>query len=173
MKNETLEISAWSAKASALIIGDLKLKLIFMSVEVEKINLCSLKMDETFNLWRRNVCIISVIWTRSLAVVNARSSHSLLKRVRVCVRLCVCVFPSASLSQRVGTWAAKLLHGLIDFMPSSHIYSHLFSDSPPSSRSSSFSFGPLPMAMVHLGNRQLSRKWEAAWLEEGPPVSVV
>lgn len=37
-------------KCSALIIGELKLKLIFMSVEVEKINLCSLKMDETFNL---------------------------------------------------------------------------------------------------------------------------
>ncbi|CAB1434912.1 unnamed protein product [Pleuronectes platessa] len=60
--------------------------------------------------------------------------------------------------------AAKLLHGLIDFMPSSHIYSHLSSDSPPPPprSSSSSSSAPLPMAMVHLGNRQLSRKWEAA-----------
>lgn len=109
--------------------------------------------------------LVPVIWTRLLAVVNARSSHSLL----YCVCARVCVFPSASLSQCVGTWAAKLLHGLIDFMPSSHIYSHLLSDSPPSSRSSSFSFGPLPMAMVHLGNRRLSRKWEAAWWEEDLP----
>ena len=149
--------------------------------------------------------LVPVILTRLLAVMNARSSHSTLlcvcmcvcacvrACVCVCVRVCVCVFPSASLSQCVGTWAAKLLHGLIDFMPSSHIYSHLLSDSPPSSRSSSFSFGPLPMAMVHLSNQRLSRKWEAAWWEEdlpwlgwdpctllrvasmrrGPPVSVV
>lgn len=92
---------------------------------------------------------------------------TLLYCVRVRVR--ACVFPSASLSQCVGTWAAKLLHGLIDFMPSSHIYSHLLSGSPPSSRSSSFSFGPLPMAMVHLSNQRLSRKWEAAWWEEDLP----
>lgn len=56
--------------------------------------------------------------------------------VCVCVCVRVWVFPSVSLSQCVGTWAAKLLHGLIDFMPSSHIYSHLLSDSPPSSQSS-------------------------------------
>ena len=154
-----------------------------MSVEVEKINLCSLKMDETFNLWGRNVCIILA---RSCNIDEIVGSHEcqvislyftvcvyvcvcVRACVRVCVRACVCVFPSASLSQCVGTWAAKLLHGLIDFMPSSHIYSHLLSDSPPSSRSSSFSFGPLPMAMVHLSNQRLSRKWEAAWWEEDLP----
>lgn len=76
-----------------------------MSEEVEKINLCRLKMDETFNSRGRDVCIALTHSCNIDEIVGARKcqviSLSTLPRVSLSVRLCV--FPSASLSQCVGT----------------------------------------------------------------------
>lgn len=83
-------------KCSALIIGELKLKLIFMSEEVEKINLCRLKMDETFNSRGRNACMILARSSNIDEIVGTCECQ-------VISLSAVCVFPSASLSQCVGT----------------------------------------------------------------------
>lgn len=78
-----------------------KLKLIFMSFEVEKIHLGRLKMDETLNLWGRDVCIILA---RSCNMDEIVGSHecqviSLFTLLNVCVRcVCVCVPVCISIS---------------------------------------------------------------------------
>lgn len=104
-----------------------------------------------------------VILTRLLALVNARSSRSL---PRVCFRLRLSLSVWAHEPQ--SCCAASSIS--CPLLTSIHISSptHL----PPP--------GPPPSLLVRclrrwfrLGNRQLSRKWEAAPVRRGPPVSVV
>lgn len=102
---------AWDG---ALIIRELKLKLIFMSVEVEEINLWRLKIEETFNLWGRNARINPVTWPRWLAAVNARSPRSL---------LFVCEGASASVCGHGSCGAAARPHRF------HALFSHLFTSS--------------------------------------------
>lgn len=146
-------MKCWS---SALITGELQLKLIFMSEEEGGgINLRVLKMDEALNLCGR-------MERRCLRAVDGIAGAGERQVISPSPLLCVDAPSSASPSQCVGTRAAKLQRGLIDFMPSSHIFSHIRSDSLPSSRLFIYLFiyfpGPYLAAAAHLGNRQLSRK---------------
>ena len=111
------------------------------------------------------MCVIALVHpvtlTRLLALVNARSSHSLLYCVRmyVCVCMCACVSISVCISISVcGHMSRKAVAWPHRFHA---LFSHLFTS--PLRLTSLLPvllhlFGPLPMAMVHLGNQQLSRK---------------
>lgn len=74
-----------------------------MSVEVEKINLCSLKMDETFNLWGRNVCIILARSCNIDEIVGSHECQVISLYFTVCV--CVCARACSRLHLYLSVWA--------------------------------------------------------------------
>lgn len=72
-----------------------------MSEEAEKINLCRLKMDETFNWRGRDVCMALSHPGNIEEIVGAGKCRVISLSTLLSERLCA--FPSASLSRCVGT----------------------------------------------------------------------
>lgn len=128
-----------------------------MSVEVEKINLCRLKIDETFNLCGKNVRIILVRSCNMDKIVgNCKCQVSL---STLCMSVC------SRLHLYLSVWAHEPQSCCMASSISCPLLTSIHNSSPThllSPRSSSFSFAPLPMAMVHLSKQQLNRKWVAA-----------
>lgn len=134
-KNETLETSCTECRSSALIMGELKLKLISMSVEVEKINLCRLKIDETFNLCGKNVCIILARSCNMDKIVGNCKCQVSLSTWSVCVFVCIFISVCGHRSHKAVAWPHRF-HAL---------FSHLFTTP---FRLTSFLPGPPPSLLL-------------------------